>query len=107
MQTTEIGGDRGTDHNEMEVRDDEVSVVQMNVEGECREYQPRDAADREQADEAQRVEQRSLELNLPFVERRRPVVDLDGGRHRDGEAQERENEAGIGRLAAHEHVVAQ
>ena len=73
---------------------------------ERRQEQAGQAADREQADEAERVEHRRLEGDRALVERRRPVEDLDRRRDRHQEAQEREDHAGVDRLAGDEHVVA-
>ena len=78
----------------------------MHVDRHRGEEQARQPAQREQADEAHRVEHRALEGDVPAVERGGPVEDLDGRGHGDEEAQEREDQAGIERLARDEHVVA-
>ena len=72
---------------------------------ERREHDARQAADREDADEAEGVEHRGLPDDRALVERRRPVEDLhrggDGHEHR----QDREDGAGVDGDAGDEHVV--
>jgi hypothetical protein len=60
VQAAEVAHDRAADHDVVEVRDDEVRVVDVDVDPERREEQAREAADREEADEAERVEHRRL-----------------------------------------------
>ena len=73
---------------------------------ERRQEQAGQAADREQADEAERVEHRRLERDRALVERRRPVEHLDRRGDRDREAEEREHHRRVRRVAGDEHVVA-
>ncbi len=61
VQPAEEGRHRAAHHDVMEVRDDEIGVVDVDVDGQRGEEQPGQAAQREQADEAQRVEHRRLE----------------------------------------------
>ena len=106
MHAAEKSHDRGADHDVVKVRDHEIGIVQLHVEPERGEKQAGQAADREQADETQRIEHRRLERDMRLVECRRPVEHLDRRRHRDEEGQQREHRAGIGRLPADEHVMA-
>src|SRR6185503_13786417 len=56
MQSTEIPKERSSDHDVMEVRHDEISITNVNIDGERREKQPGHAADGEKSDEPERVE---------------------------------------------------
>ena len=58
------------------MRDDVVGVVHLPVDREGGEEDPREAADREDADEAERVQHRRVEVDVPAPERRQPVEDL-------------------------------
>ena len=78
----------------------------MHVDREHGEDQARQPADDEQADEAHGEQEGRVERDLALIERRRPIVDLDAGRHGDDEAEEGEHRARIHRLAGDEHVVA-
>ena len=80
--------------------------MHVNVHREGGEEQAGQAADREQADEPQRVEHRRLERDRPLVQRGRPVEHLDGRRHRHQEAQDREDHRAVHRHPGDEHVVA-
>ena len=46
VQAGEVAHDRAAHHDVVEVRDDEVGVVQVDVEAERRQEQPGQAADR-------------------------------------------------------------
>ena len=80
--------------------------MHVHVEADRREEQPGQPADREQADEAERVEHRRLPRDRALVDRRRPVEHLDRRRDRDQEAEDREDQRRVDRLAGDEHVVA-
>ena len=58
MHAAEVGRHGAADHDVVEMRDDEIGVGEMHVERERGEKQPGHAPDREQADEAERVEHR-------------------------------------------------
>ena len=105
VQAGEVAHDRAADHDVVEVRDDEVGVVQVDVEAERRQEQSGQAAHEEQAQEAEDEHHRRLPPDRALVERRRPVERLDRGRNRDRERQEREDQRRVGRDAGHEQVV--
>ena len=105
MQPAEVPHDRAAHHDVVEVRDDEVGVVHVDVEAHRGEEQSRQPADREQADEAERVQHRRVERHRPFVDRGRPVEHLDRRRNRDEEADEGEDQPGVHRLPGDEEVV--
>ena len=69
MQPGEVGRDHAADHDVVEMRDDEIGVVQMHVGGERGQEQAGQAADGEQADEAERVEHRRVEADVALVQR--------------------------------------
>ena len=106
VHAAEVAHDRAADHDVVEMRDDEVGVVHVDVEAHRREEQPGEAADREQAEEPERIQHRRVEADRPFVDRRRPVEHLDRRRHRDDETQDREEHPGVHRLAGDEDVMA-
>ena len=85
MQPAEEGEHGAADHDVVEVRHDEVGVVDMLVDGQRGEVEAGEAAEDEQADVAHRVEHRRVEPQVAFVDRGRPVVDLDRRGHRDRE----------------------
>ena len=61
VQPAEVRRDHAADHDVVEMRDDEVGVGDVHVDGERGEEEPGQPADREQADEAERVEHRRVE----------------------------------------------
>src|SRR6185295_17557902 len=56
VKTTEVSHQSSADHDVVEVSNDEVCVTQMHVHAERCQEQSGHAADREQADKAERVE---------------------------------------------------
>ena len=85
VQAGEVAHDRAADHDVVEVRDDEVGVVQVDVEAERRQEEPGQAADQEQAQEAERPRSSAPSTRSRPVHRRRPVERLDRRRNGDGE----------------------
>ena len=61
MQAGEVAHDRAADHDEVEVRDDEVGVVDVHVDAERRREQAGQPADEEQAEERERPDHRRLQ----------------------------------------------
>ncbi len=78
----------------------------MQVHRHGGEHQAGQAAHGEQTHEAEGVEDRRLEGDRTFVKRHRPVQHLDRRGDGDEEAQHREDECGVHRLARDEHVMA-
>ena len=93
------------DHDVVEVGDDKVGVAQMNINCQSGQEQAGHTSNGEQSDEAQRIQHRRVVGDRGFVKRCRPVEDLDCGRNRHGETQEREDHAGIERLAGDKQMV--
>src|SRR5512133_3588618 len=60
VQTTQISHQSSTDHDVMEVCNNEVGVSQVNVYCESGEKQSSHATDREQSDESKRVKHRRV-----------------------------------------------
>src|SRR5215210_6213265 len=58
VHPSEVAHDRATDHDVVEVRNDEVGIVNMDVEAHRGEEQPSQPADGEQADEPERIQHR-------------------------------------------------
>ena len=58
VQAAQEGDHRAADHHVMEMRDDEVGVVHVHVDGQRAEEQPGQPADAEEEEEAERVEHR-------------------------------------------------
>ena len=82
----------------MQVRDDEVRVVDLPVERERGEEDPGQAADREQRDEAEREQHRRVEDEVSAPGRREPVEDLHPGRH--GDDHRRDHEEAVQRVGS-------
>ena len=105
VQAGEVAHDRAADHDEVEVGDDEVGVVDVDVDAERGGEQPGQAADQEQAQEAEHPDHRRLHQMAPRVQRRRPVERLDRRRDGHGVGQEREHHRRVDRDAGDEQVV--
>src|SRR5690348_3529690 len=69
VQAAKISRYHRSHHYVMEMRDDEVGVVQMNIGRQRSEEQASEAADGEEADEAERVDHRRLETDITAVQR--------------------------------------
>src|SRR3954468_13519913 len=87
------------------VRNDEVRVRHLPVEWEHRKEDPRQAADREDRDEAERPEHRRVEDEIAAPGRREPVEDLHAGRNGDHHRREHEEDVEEVRQPDAEHVV--
>ena len=61
MQSAHERHHHAADHDVMEMRDDEVGVVHVDIDGERRQKQSGQPADGKQADETQRIEHRRFE----------------------------------------------
>ena len=105
VQAADHRDQRRAHHHVVEVRDDEVRVVQVDVGRKNGERDTRQATDREEEHERQRVEHRRVERDRALVERGEPVEDLDGRRNGDREGDRREEHVHERRLTAGEHVV--
>src|SRR6266850_6417486 len=79
--------------------------MDVNVQAEASEKQPREAADEEQPDEAQGIDHGRIPGDRAFVERRSPVKNFDGRGNRHEVAKERKRKRRIGGLARHKHVM--
>ena len=107
MQPRHVAQDHAADHDEMEMRDDEIGVVDVDVHAQGRQEQSRHAAEGEQADEPQGEEHGGLEGDRSLVQRGRPVEDLDRRGHGDQEAQTGKDQRRVQGNSRHEHVVRQ
>ena len=67
VQPGEVPHDRAADHDEVEVRDDEVGVVEVDVDAQGGGDQARQPADEEQAEEGNRPDHRRLEPDRALV----------------------------------------
>src|SRR5712675_1585459 len=105
VQTADVTHHRATDHDVVEVGDDEIGIVEMNVQAETREEETGEAANEKKTDEAEGVQHRSVVGNGTFVERGGPVEDFDGRGNGDQIAEQREGKRSVGGLASEEHVV--
>ena len=70
--------DRRHAHDQMEVRDDEVRLVQVNVQHGLRQERAADSADNKQRNESDCKQHRRRETDLPSPQRPEPVKGLDG-----------------------------
>src|SRR5690349_18563166 len=105
MQSPQVSEQCSADHDVVEMRDDKVSVAQMDIDREGRHKQTSHAANCEQTDKAEAVEHRSVIRDGSFVQSRGPVKDFDCRRNRDGKTQERKDHPGVNRLAGDKQVM--
>ena len=89
VDTTQIPHDCATHHDVVEVRHDEVGVMQVDIEAQASEEQSRQPADREEPDESQAIQHRRVVCDRTLVERGSPVKHFHCGRDRDQERQKR------------------
>src|SRR5882757_2503906 len=78
VQTADVAHHRATNHDVVEVGDDEIGIVEMNVQAETGEEETSEAADEKETDEAEGVQHRSVVGNGTLVQSGRPVEDFDG-----------------------------
>src|SRR5438445_8978473 len=83
--TAQITHDCATYHDVVEVRHDEVGVVQVDIEAQASEEQSRQPADREEPDESQAIQHWCVVCDRTLVERGSPVKPFHCGRYRDQE----------------------
>src|SRR5208283_3026405 len=76
VQAAEVTHDGATDHDVVEMGDDEVGIVDKDVRAQAAEEESGEAADEEKAEEAKGVEHRRVERNRAAVESSRPVKDF-------------------------------
>ena len=105
VEAAEDGEHRAEREHVVEVRDDEIGVVQHVVETGIGELHAGDAAEREQEDEADRPQHRRLELDRAAPHGGDPGEDLDAGRHRDDHGRGDEIGLRVERQADRVHVV--
>src|SRR5437868_13478952 len=69
VNSAEIGHYRSADHDVMEMRDDEIRVVDMHIDALRSQKESSHPADREQSDETECVQHRRLQPDRSFIER--------------------------------------
>src|SRR5256885_2707943 len=67
VKTADVTHHRAADHDVVEVRDDEIRVVQMNIEAQASKEKASEATDRKQADKAEGVKHRRVPRNGTLV----------------------------------------
>src|SRR5207245_1752558 len=77
MQAADVTHDRATDHDVVEVRDDEIGVVNVNVQAQAGKEESGEAANQKKADETEGVKHGRVPGNRTFRKRRGPVEDFD------------------------------
>ena len=105
VDAAEIAHHRAAHHDVVKVGHDKVRAVQVHVCGQRGQEQAGQSAHGEQADEAQRVEHRSVVRDRAFIECRGPIEDLDGRRNRHQETQHRKDQSLVHGLSRDEHVM--
>src|SRR5258708_1290448 len=105
VQAADVGHDCAADHDVVEVRDDEIGVVNVNVQAEAGEKETGEAADHEETNEAERINHGRIPGDGAFVERRSPVKDFYRRGNSHQVAEERKSEGCVGGLAGNKHVV--
>ena len=87
------------------MRDDEIGVVHLPVEGHHRDHHARQSAQREDEQEAKHEQRCGRYLKASGCDRRDPCKNLNAGRHRDRHAGSREEAQRKRRDASGEHVM--
>ena len=105
MEAAHEGHDHASDHDVVEMSDDEIRVMEMHVECECRDAETSQTADGEQADKTECVKHRCLESDRALVQSRGPIENFYSAGHGHQKAQEREDHARVNRLAGNKHVM--
>src|SRR5205085_9868873 len=77
-----------SDHDVVEMSDDEICVMDMHVDGKCRDAETSQTANGEQADKTERVKHRRLESDRARVKSRRPIEYFYSAGHSHQKAQE-------------------
>ena len=105
VERAEQREDGAADQHVVEVRHDEVGVVDLGVERHGREHDAGQAAEHEDEEEAEHEQERRLELRPAVPQRRDPAEDLDAARDRDQHARGREEAGAELRQPGREHVM--
>src|SRR5439155_20227286 len=105
-----IGGgenseDRRHAHNQMEMANHKISIVQRNIQHRLSQERPAKSARYEQRNESDRKSHRRLQANASTPKSTEPVESLDSGRYPDGHRHNRKRKCRIRAHAAHEHVM--
>ena len=79
----EDGEQESADQHVVEVRDDEVRVAELPVEGHDGQHDSGETGDQELEEEADAEQHRRREADLAAPHRAEPVEDLDAGRNAD------------------------
>ncbi len=105
MDAAEVAHYRSAHHDVVEMRDDEIGVVDVHIHSQAGENKPGQATNREQTDSAQGIEHWSVIRDGTLVESGSPVEDLDCRRNGNQVAEKRERQRRICGLTAHEHMM--
>src|SRR5690606_31327335 len=105
VDSTEVAHYGTTNHDVVEVGNDEIGVVNVHVHCSRCQKQAIPPAQRKQADEAQGVQHGCFQGNRSFMKCGGPVEYFNGRGNRDHHAQQREDHAGENRLPAGKHMV--
>src|SRR5205807_4321286 len=73
MEAAHEGHDHASDHDVVEMSDDEIRIMDMHVDRECRDAKTSQPADGEQPDKTECIKHRRLESDRALVQRRGPI----------------------------------
>ena len=93
-------------HDQVKVSDHKIGIVQLNVEHRLRQKRTTQSTRDEKRNEANGVEHRRMEPNVPLPHRAQPVKCFDRRWHANTHRQDGKRKCRIRTHAAHEHVVA-
>ena len=105
IRSSEDSEDRRNSHDQMEMANHEVSVVQGNIQHRLSQERPTESARHEQRNEADGEQHRRLQPNASAPKRTEPVESLNSRRHANRHRHDGERKRRIGAHSAHEHVV--
>src|SRR5581483_4122569 len=105
MQASDIGHNHSAHHDVVEVSDHKVCIVNVNIQSQSSQEQPRHSPHGEQADEAEGIQHGSGIGDLAPVHGGSPVEDFNGRRNRHHIAEKREDHGRVNGNSGHKLVV--
>src|SRR5207237_9039754 len=106
-QTSDISHNHAAYHDVVEVGDHKVGIVNVNIQSQSSQEQPRHSAHGEQADEAEGIQHRSGIGDLAPVHGGSPVEDFNSRGNRHHIAKERKDHGRVHGNSGHKLAVGQ
>src|SRR5690554_7857905 len=82
MKPAHQRADHSADHNIVEMSDYEVGIVNVDIDGECRDKEPGEPANGEEAQKPERVNHGRFHIDTPLIKGDRPVENFDRSEER-------------------------